>query len=346
MSVKLGFNHHNDKVAISAITVEDLDIIEQEVKVLEDIVTSRSKQLDDHVSMLDSVRGSIALMEEQEMKQNAEKERLKIERAKLLEEQATSLSNKITDINAIVATQEDVLATQVGIQLELKLDSDDDFANWYNANTDYFEEQTIYTQANILQSNLAEVITKQQASIILEKVLALDESTKVLLDLIPSESITDNAIEMLYEELHRLKEEALSYGLYSANQPGEIVKRLSQVEEALWKLEQLEVKEDIEALVFSMESEESVDKDKISSFREEIKQLGNDAKEYNLYQDLLYAWQVLDSIKPKELQEEEDARHTRILAKKQEQLALEEEHKATSIMSHAFNEAQNNQEKQ
>ncbi|KKM92755.1 hypothetical protein LCGC14_1215270 [marine sediment metagenome] len=70
----------------------------------------------------------------------------------------------------------------------------------------------------------------------------------------------------------------------------------------------------------------------------------DDAKEYNVYTELLYAWQVLDSIKPVEMQEAENQRHARMLANKQEALVREEEHKAHSVMSHAFNEARDQSE--
>lgn len=345
MSVKLGFNFDNKasslNQAISSITIEDLDVIEHEVEVLEDIVTSRSKQLEDHVSMLESVTASIVAMEEEENsraiareEQIAEKERLQIERAQSLEEKATSLSNNVTELDTMVAIKEDKLSKSVEVQLELKLDLDTEFASWYNINVEYFSAQTIYTKANILQSELAEVIAKQEVSIRLHKELALKDNVTNLLALIQAGPATnDFVMESWMESLKDLKEEALKLGLYSSKQPGEIVKHLKMAEEALWELEKAEVKEDIEALVSSMEEAESVDKDKISSFREEIKQLQDDAKEYNLYKDLLHAWQILDKIKPEELQEQENQRHARRLVK-------EEEQKSTSVIAHALSEAE------
>lgn len=352
MSVKLelGFNHHQEKVAISSITVEDLDIIEREIEVLEEVVSSKSKQLEDHVSMLDSVHASIALMEAEEMAKVAAEEKKHIERAKSLESLATTLSDNVSQIDAKVAIKEEELSQSVSIQLEMKLDLDNDFATWYSYSADYYNAQTVYTKANILQTPVCEVIQKQEASIILSKELALDESAKSLLDIIQeSTSSSIIKVENWHNELAALKEKALSYGLYSANTPGEIVKRLIHVEEALYNLEKLGVKEEIEALVSSMkfaESDEvSVDKEKIRSFREGIKSLQDDAKEYKVYQDWLHAWQVLDSIKPQEMQEAENQRHARMLSKKQEHLALEEEQKASSVMSHAFSEAQSKSER-
>ena len=345
MSVKFGFNYDNEALslnsAISNVTIEDLDVIEHEVKVLEDLVASRSKQLQDHVSMLDTVRASITQMEAEEQELAVAEERKHAERVESLEVRATALSNNVIEIDTMVAIKENELSRSLAVQLEMKLDLDNDFRSWHNANIDYFNSQTEYTKANILQEDLAKVIAKQEASIILQQVLALDESTRALLDTVLGCSSPYVAkLDNWYDKLEALQEEALRYGLCSANQPGEIVKRLGQVKESLWKLEQSGIKEEIEALIFSMESETEVDKDKIRSFREQIKQLQEDAKEYNAYKELLYAWQVLDSIKPEELQEAEDERHARILAKKQEMLVAEEEHKTNSVMSHALREAQ------
>ncbi len=345
MSVKLGFNYVNNKVAISSITVEDIAVIKDEVSKLEDIVSSRSKQVADHVSMLDSVRASISLMEDEESRKAAEAERLRLENAQLLEERATHLSSKAVMLDSEVAEVEQELSNAVEVQLEMKLNLDREFADWYSNSQEYFNSHTPYTQANILQSNLPEITKKQEASMILSKELALDESTKNLLDIIKGSAssvkpiVSIAKIDNWHVELEVLKEESLSYGLYSANNPGEIVKRLMLIEEALWKLEQSGIKEEIEALVFSMKDEASVNKDKISSFREEIKELEEDAKAYKVYNELLYAWQVLDSIKPVEMQEAENQRHAIMLSKKQEQLAIEEEQKENSVMSHAFNEA-------
>jgi len=348
MSVKLGlgFNHFNNKVAISSITVEDIAVIEEEVSKLEDIVTSRSKQVSDHVSMLDTVRASIAQMEDEELRKSTESDRLRLENAQLLEERATQLSNEAVMLDNEVANVEDELSCAVKVQLEKKLSSDKAFADWYNNSVDYFISQTPYTQANILQTSLPEITQKQEASIISSKEIALNESATNLLDTIqsPGECISETAVDMWYNQLESLKEEALSYGLYSSNSPGEIVKRLIAIEEALYNLEKLGVKEEIEALVSSMKDEVSVDKDKISSFREEIKVLQDDAKEYNLYKEWLHSWQVLDSIKPKELQEVENQRHARMLDEKKEMLDREEEQKSTSVMSHALSEAQERKE--
>jgi len=345
MSVKLGFNHYTSKVAISSITVEDLDVVEHEVTVLEEFVSFKSKQLEDHASMLDSVKASIAQMEAEEHAKIIAEERLHLENAQLLEDRATHLSNEAISLDAEVADVEKELSSAVEVQLEIKLDLDIAFADWYKHSEEYFHSQTVYTQASILQSNLPEITQKQESSIILAKELALDESARVLLDIIQeSSSASSDCINNWYDELEVLKEKALSYGLYSSNNPGEIIKRLNSVEEALWKLEQNSVKGEIEALVIMMESKTKVDKDTIRDFREEIKSLQDDAKEYNVYTELLYAWQVLDSIKPVEMQEAENQRHARMLANKQEALVREEEHKAHSVMSHAFNEARDQSE--
>ncbi len=349
MSARLGFNHSNEAMsmnsAISNITMEDLDVIEQEIKVLEDVASSKSRQLEDHVSMIDTVRASIAQMEAEEHAKIIAEERLHLENAQLLEDRATHLSNEVISLDAEMADVEKELSSAVEVQLEIKLDLDMAFADWYKHSEEYFHSQTVYTQASILQSNLPEITRKQESSIILTKELALDESARVLLDIIQeSSSASSDCINNWYDELEVLKEKALSYGLYSSNNPGEIIKRLNSVEEALWKLEQNSVKGEIEALVIMMESASEVDsagldKDKVSSFREEIKSLQEDAKEYNVYKELLYAWQVLDSVKPQEMQEEENARHARMLAKKQSKLDREEEQIASSVMTHAFNEA-------
>ena len=347
MSVKLGFNLDLNS-AKSSITVRDLDIVEEEIKVLEDLVTSKSKQLEDHVSMLESVSAGIVKMEEEELKRIAEEERLLIERAQSLEAQATSLSNAVLDIDREVTVKEKELEHIVSQSLEKCLVVDKEFASWYHTNSEYFNTQTTYTQARILESDLAEVKKKQQASIRLSKELALKENASSLLGKISitasEPKLSHRERDSWYEQSEALKDEALSLGLYSAKQPGEIVKCLVLIEEALWKSEQAVVKEEIEALIFCMESEESMNEassvveEKVSSYREEIKQLEDDAREYNLHSDLLYAWQVLDSIKPVELQEQENERHAR-------RTAFSVEQKSTSVIAHAIAEAQREKNK-
>ncbi len=332
-SVKLGFDFNDKNIAVSSITVEDLNIIEHEVKVLEDLSISKSKQLKDHVSMLESVSSSIASMEAQLLAKEEEEIRLLEEKAIKLEESATVLSNKVIEIDDEVAQTEQELIVKMEVQLELKLLIDNEFASWYNVNSDYFNSQTVYTQANILQSELSAVVKKQEASNRLKEELSLKDNVTSLLADIQESSPNVIKIDNCYDKLEELREKALNLGLYSSKQPGEIVKALKSVESELWKLEREEVKEEIEALILSIEFEESVDKDKIKDFREEIKGLQEAAKEYNLYKDLLYAWQVLDNNKPKELQEAENARHAR-------RLALSEEQKSNSVIAHALSEAQ------